>query len=727
MASPSEVVETTLTEKYNRTWMPDIRELLQNAFDGIAEDFPSLQPFSPRVEGSPDSSEMISELRGRGGESLLFQVRATRERVVLRQRRPKRKPLSRSALLLHSDKSIAKGDLGGFGEGLKICALQLLKHDSSLEYRMWGERWVFKLVPNRHVKCRVLAIEIWPFPDVSSSYEELLEVIVSHPRNDCRQLFDPKRYLRFVPQKVLFQSSLCQFLDMQSSGNAAVLFVNGVYLKESPLLSFSVNLRLAVDKLSPDRDALRVSESVEAWRGIVEAIEDENKPQEVRFEAQRSCLVVLEKCKGLPLEDLKSLSPAQRHRILEHIRFERKDHSILPIKRDAPEKVKQVYRLLNYTPLEMESASYFLEGIDFDLELAKVVGKAPASSIPTDDETRFDLSVLQKAVSFVNYMYYQHAGAKEAFRVKFVDFRILLTEPVTLNGVVHLHGSLFDKEVIRKNFSGRVRGQVLVLLFQMAVVMNPGMIERRLLAQIQFQLSSLVQDPNAQLQTSGVSSMFQTVMSAIPSTLSSVHPTTTTVSPAFASASAKENPSQVAQQKMLLRGNFVPNHAGNNNNNNQPHVHMVQDVDDSVPPMKKIKFRNEKEEDDEVLFVPIEFSSSQHIPPNLMSETKKLRLFARRMVSSVFPTMSQQRCLFMCYLPNSSVQAFFDPSSVSVFLNLFHGRTLEDPRELFTILCHELTHLAGYARHDTAFANAMGKIVLDHSTQFIDFSRQSRV
>lgn len=694
------VVETSLTTKYNRTWLPDIRELLQNGFDGIRQDFSHLEPFVPSTSQTkgPDGG-FRSTLCGRDN-SLLLEIVSSKSSVVLRQRRKPGNPLPRTALYMYSEKNIARGDLGGFGEGLKICALQLLKNDCGLQYVMSGEMWTFFLKEHQQLKAKVLAVRIEP--SASKAHAEMLEIVVTHRSNDCRHLFVPNRFLRLVPQPLLFSGKQCQFLDVAGKNGTCVLFVNGIMMKKTASISFSVNLRLSVDKLSPDRDSLRTTEAYESYLGICSAIFDSDS-QENRFKAQRLCLEVLERCKGVPREDLKYLVPRERMCILEFLRHEKQNPRLFPIVFDAPERRKQTYRLLNYTPYEMHSAPYFSESLDFDRELAEVVSKAPLSSIPSDQEIQADLESLQKALDFVNSMFSRYGG-RAAFSVKFVDFQVFLTEPITHQGVVYLHGGLFDRRTVRHHFREYCRGQVFILLLSMAVVMNPGTVDRRVLAHIQFQMGRLVNERNVVLADMVGEGIFGEAVKSPPKM---------PLLP-YAPPNQDSDPTVLISDKLDRRAQgLVPEQTGGDDQN-KASVAAAPDYDDSVPLMERIWMRDVSLGLQIPLFVG---KGNASFPQNLFSISAPVRRMTELLVGRVFPKLKS--CLFFCYF-QSRIMAYFEHRTTSIYINLYFCSHFVNMRELFLTICHELAHLSGFHGHDSNFANAMGKIVLDHSAAFAE-------
>ena len=106
-------------------------------------------------------------------------------------------------------------------------------------------------------------------------------------------------------------------------------------------------------------------------------------------------------------------------------------------------------------------------------------------------------------------------------------------------------------------------------------------------------------------------------------------------------------------------------------------------------------------------------------PPDLARTSAVVRLLASKLIEEVFPKL--KGCLFYCYF-KSRIMAYYEEATTSIFVNLYFCGHFSNVRELFLTICHELAHLSGFHRHDTHFADAVGKIVLDHSAAFIQLT-----
>ena len=157
---------TGITTRYNRSWVPDIRELLQNAFDGLKGHFGRNLEMHPVVQEHPHLFVELFSQKSCNADSRLFSLEVTKQKIVMLQRMPPNTGLPRSALMFHSTKTFDEGSLGGFGEGLKICALFLLSKNYTLKYEMYDEEWVFRLESSDMIntKDKELVIDITSKP-----------------------------------------------------------------------------------------------------------------------------------------------------------------------------------------------------------------------------------------------------------------------------------------------------------------------------------------------------------------------------------------------------------------------------------------------------------------------------------------------------------------------------------------------------------------------------------
>ncbi len=138
--------ESHNTTLYNRQWVPDIRELLQNAFDGVRDLLPPAARFQqlyPKVlglvgQGSHDPRLRVQLFTDKALTDWVFTVELWKSCIVLTQRMPRGTGLSRAALYYRSEKTFENGNTGGFGEGMKICCLKLLMEGYRVCYEMRG-------------------------------------------------------------------------------------------------------------------------------------------------------------------------------------------------------------------------------------------------------------------------------------------------------------------------------------------------------------------------------------------------------------------------------------------------------------------------------------------------------------------------------------------------------------------------------------------------------------
>ena len=329
-------IETSLSERYNRPFVPDIREFVQNALDYVSEKFP--KPFVPTVRSS--NQGVMACLHDRSG-TLVLQIETRNDGITIKQKMSPKTKLPRSSLYLYSEKQ--GRSIGGFGEGMKITALHLLREGCTLSFLMHEERWDWLLVPKKNLPCRIMVVNI--SQNQSSWPNDLMEIrISSKPPKNCLVLFKPENFLSFSPPKhVLFGSATCQFISFAEKDSSAKIFVNGVFLKQSRSVSFSVNLKLDLHQLSADRDCLRVEESVQIAMEL-SMILGTNE------EAQKVCFYLLERCKGIPRQDLKLLPQKRRLHILKELKRKSGHDRAWPIKPDAKEGTKQVTHLSSVLP-----------------------------------------------------------------------------------------------------------------------------------------------------------------------------------------------------------------------------------------------------------------------------------------------------------------------------------------------------------------------------------------
>ena len=363
MAASVHTIHTFLTTRYARSWTLNIRELIQNAFDGV------------RAVANCSPDEIHSEVSGTAGQwwhvlmqapngAPLLQIRCLEHEMELLQAMPPQVRLPHTALMLHSDKSSEAGDIGGFGEGMKICILHLLMHGYQVMYEMYQCRWVFRLQPMERTSASAppaaqLVVDEYFLPHRTGS---LLQIYILG--GNCPSLFDPTMYLRFCPYPELFRSSHCHFLDIEKdrkgAENKKKMFVNGVLLKESATLSFHVELCLPVSALSPDRDCIRGEESALVSCSIESILVGDGQ---VAINVQDACYEAIERAKGRPANDLKSLSTPMRMEILKCLQRMYDNENVRPIVKNADQKTRDLYGLLGYVAVETEAANYYMEDV----------------------------------------------------------------------------------------------------------------------------------------------------------------------------------------------------------------------------------------------------------------------------------------------------------------------------------------------------------------------------
>jgi hypothetical protein len=435
---PSEPVElrrTGITASYNRTFATDVRELVQNALDGV-RGFGSFIPRVDRRAAAVDVTLLALAQRGQQHETLLS-VHCEKGVLTMQQRMPEETALPRTALLLYSAKRHASGDIGGFGEGIKLCALQLLKSGYELEYEMFKERWTFRLDDVRlgprdgsgvaGERVRELVVQIDALPERIWS-----DLIITVKGADCMRLFAPERFMQIVPPRSIDftdgKTGRCEFLSLDaepppdtSTGTPRAtksVYVNSVFLHNTSTVSFHVNLRLPVKDLSPDRDSLRVSEAREIDRALEQILrrhQPGQEPDEELKAAQAACYEIVERERGNPRDDLRYLTSAARLSILSHFQRLLGDPKAFPIAKNVDNSTQQLYRLAGYTPVVTESAKFFADAMDIEIELRQRLRALPR--IDTErlsKDVRKDVALLQRAAVFVK------EAAKTYLRVSFV-------------------------------------------------------------------------------------------------------------------------------------------------------------------------------------------------------------------------------------------------------------------------------------------------------------------